>query len=524
MKAQAQPHCTAEAQAIPVSEDEMLTATRARIAEEKAAYTKPTFTFDELLEYVMGGELGDARLFIRLNAEKLSYDHAGGQWYEFSGHFWKEDETDNTLAKLDELMDLYTGLARKIYNQMLAATKAGNKEVAQELKAVEALIRKKIGLLQRRRHRENVLVLAAAGASSLGITGREWDSNPYLLPFLNGVLDLSTLTFRPGQPDDFIKTVCPIDWLGFNTPAPKWERFISDIMAGDVEKIQYLKRLLGSALPGEVVDHIIPILWGKNGRNGKSVLLEILGIVLGPLAGPIQAELLLAQKYPRSSAAPSPDVMALRGKRLVWASEIDEGRKINAGKIKWLTGADTLIGRSPFARREVTFKPSHTLLMITNFRPVVNPEDGALWERIHLIEFRVRFLDNPNGENQRLRNPNIANELKEEAAGIMAWLLAGYIERKKKGLAPPASVLTATEEYKQEEDSIKQFIKEMCLVGDGKIARASELYESYTAFCEDCGLKPKGKKKFFQALSEEYLKDRDNKGVYYTGLGLKDLN
>jgi len=201
--------------------------------------------------------------------------------------------------------------------------------------------------------------------------------------------------------------------------------------------------------------------------------------------------------------------MTLRGKRLVWASEIDEGRKINAGKIKWLTGADTLIGRSPFARREVTFKPSHILLMITNFKPVINPEDGALWERIHLIEFRVRFLDSPNGENQRLRNPNIANELKEEAAGIMAWLVAGYIERKKKGLAPPASVLTATEEYKQAEDPIKQFIKEMCLVGDGRIARASKLYESYAAFCEDGGLKPKGKKTFFLILQDEFIKDRD---------------
>lgn len=523
MTAQAQRHYTTEAKAIPDSMEEILTATRARIAEEQAAFAQP-FTDAELLEAVMGGELGDARLSIRLNSEKLSYDHAAGQWYEFSGHFWKEDEVDGTLARLDEIIDLYAGLARKFYSQMLAATKAGNKDAAKGLAEIEKTVRQKIGLLQRRRHRENVLVLAAAGASSLGISGREWDSNPYLLAFQNGILDLNTLIFRPGRPDDFLKSVCPIDWLGFDAPAPKWERFIDDIMAGDVKKIQYLRRLLGSSLPGEVVDHIIPILWGKNGRNGKSVLLEILGIVLGPLAGPIQAELLLAQKYPRSSAAPSPDVMTLRGKRLVWASEIDEGRRLNAGKVKWLTGADTLIGRSPFARREVTFKPSHTLLMITNFKPVVNPEDGALWERIHLIEFRVRFLDSPNGENQRLRNPNIANELKEEAAGIMAWLVAGYIERKKKGLAPPASVLTATEEYKQAEDSIKQFIKEMCLVGDGRIARASKLYESYAAFCEDGGLKPKGKKTFFLILQDEFIKDRDENGIYYTGLGLKDLN
>jgi len=282
MTAQAQPHYTAEAKAIPDSMEEILTATRARIAEEQAAFAQP-FTDADLLEAVKAGELGDARLFSRLNSEKLSYDHAAGQWYEFSGHFWKEDEVDGTLARLDEIIDLYAGLARKFYSQMLAATKAGNKDAAKGLEEIEKTVRQKIGLLQRRRHRENVLVLAAAGAPSLGISGREWDSNPYLLPFLNGVLDLSTLTFRPGRPDDFIKTVCPIDWLGFNAPAPKWDRFFSDIMAGDAGKIQYSKRLLGSALLGEVLDHIIPnFVWGK-WAEWKNDFTRNLGNCLGTI-------------------------------------------------------------------------------------------------------------------------------------------------------------------------------------------------------------------------------------------------
>jgi putative DNA primase/helicase len=275
MTSQAQPDYTTEAKAIPDSMEEILAAAREKIAEEEAAFAQP-FTDAELLEAVMGGELGDARLFSRLNSEKLSYDHAARQWYEFSGHFWKKDEVDGALARLDEIIDLYAGLARKFYSQMLAATKAGNKDAAKGLEEIEKTVRQKIGLLQRRRHRENVLVLAAAGAFSLGISGREWDSNPYLLPFLNGVLDLSTLTFRPGRPDDFVKTVCPIQWLGFYAPAPKWERFIDDIMAGDVGKRQYLKRLLGSSLSGEVVDHIIPILWGKNDELVKSLFWSII--------------------------------------------------------------------------------------------------------------------------------------------------------------------------------------------------------------------------------------------------------
>jgi hypothetical protein len=40
MTAQAQPHCIAEVKATPGGDDEILTATRARIAEEEAKFSK----------------------------------------------------------------------------------------------------------------------------------------------------------------------------------------------------------------------------------------------------------------------------------------------------------------------------------------------------------------------------------------------------------------------------------------------------------------------------------------------------
>ena len=184
-------------------------------------------------------------------------------------------------------------------------------------------------------------------------------------------------------------------------PAPRWEKFTLEIMDGDRDRAAYLKRQLGYGISGLTVEHDLTILWGPEGRNGKSSLLEAIGYVLGPLAGPIPGEMLLEQKYPRSPAAPSPDIMVLRGKRLVWASETDEGKNINAGKVKLLTGGDTLTGRDPFGKRQVKFEPTHKLLLLTNFRPHVNPNDNALWERIHLVEFKISFVDRPAGPNQR---------------------------------------------------------------------------------------------------------------------------
>jgi putative DNA primase/helicase len=333
------------------------------------------------------------------------------------------------------------------------------------------------------------------------------------------VLDLASCTFRPGRPDDYIKTFCPVDWLGFDILCPTWEKFMADIMAGDMEMVGYIKRLLGSAISGQVIEHILPIFWGERGRNGKTVLLEVLAYCLGGLAGPVAGELLLADKYPRSSAAPSPDRMSMRGKRVLWASEIDEGVRLAAGRIKMLTGGDTIIARGPFDRREIRFRPTHQLLLLTNHRPRVNADDAALWQRIHLVEFQISFVDNPVGDKQKPRNPHIASELKEEAPAILSWLVAGYYEWLEKGLAPPPPVLGATQKYRSSEDWFSQFVDDCCMIQEGAFCYGGEIYDVYKSWCKDGGLKPQ-RKKFYEKLRSQYNSVKTEYGKLYGGIGL----
>ncbi|MDO9532629.1 MAG: phage/plasmid primase, P4 family [Deltaproteobacteria bacterium] len=504
----------------PLSLADIQSLARDQMEQERADFAALSFTDAELLEGVKGGEVGDSNLYTRLNLEKRVCDHAAGKWYEFSGHSWKEDETDNALASLDELVDLYAGLARKIYSQMMEATRGGDKEGAQGLEAIESMIRKKIGLLQRRRHRENVLVLAAAGPASLGITGREWDKDPYLLPFQNGVLDLRTRTFRPGRPDDYIKTVCPIAWQGFDAPAPRWKKFVPEILEHDTELVSYFQRLLGYSFAGLTTEHVIIILWGLYGRNGKGTLIEIIYYILDQLAGPIQSELLLNQDRIRSSAAASPDIMGLQGKRVVCASETDKGRKLDAGKVKWLVGGDTLIGRNPYGKREIRFRPSHTLFLLTNYKPKVDPTDYAIWERIHLIPFNLSYVDHPIKPHERKRDENLLEKLKNEAPGIVSWIVAGFYEWQRIGLRPPAKVLNATQAYQKSEDTLEQFIFESCVIAAESWARAKDLWENYVAWCDENGHKPIWKNTFGERLQARFIKERKENGNIYEGIGL----
>jgi len=45
--------------------------------------------------------------------------------------------------------------------------------------------------------------------------------------------------------------------------------------------------------------------------------------------------------------------MSLRGKRIIWASETDEGRKFDTAKIKYYTGGGTIAARDVFGKRMI---------------------------------------------------------------------------------------------------------------------------------------------------------------------------
>lgn len=499
---------------------------KARIEEERQTFSNDgprsndfSPTADFLLDCAKTGQIGDARAYISLMKGRYCYDHAAARWYQYQGHYWSEDAVSNVVAGVDQLIEVYEEEAKRWFWGRIKAKKQKNDNAAKEAQKNETTYLKTIAKLQDKTYRFNVLYLSAIGENSLGISGEGWDRNPYLIACPNGVIDLEKGEFRPGRPEDYVKTPCPTEWLGEDEPAPRWSRFLEEVFGGDSELIAYVQRLLGYGITGLVMHHILIILWGI-GRNGKGTLLEILYYILGTLAGPIQAELLLEQKSPRSSAAPSPDIMALRGKRIVWGSESDEDRKLNAGKVKWLVGGDTLVGRVPYGKREVAFKPSHLLFLLTNFKPRVNPFDFALWQRIHLIPFKFSFVDDPKERHHRKMDLNLLEDLKKEASGILASLIKGYREFKEQGLRPPPTVLQAVEQYREKEDVVGLFISNCCVIAQDEKAKGQELYDAYRNWCAREGRNPLWQVKFGEQLKSRFVWKKEGVIVYF-GIGLR---
>lgn len=457
------------------------------------------------------GETGDSELLAELYTDKLAYDHAEKQWYLFNGYHWQVDERRQTG-------NLIANEVAAQYLQSAAETRrtAGDNEKAQE---TAEKLQQRAGALRFRNKINNVLALAASHPS-FALSGKEWEQSPMLLAVANGVVDLATGEFRTGRPADYIRTAAPVAWAGIETPAPRWEQFLSEIFAGDSDLIAFVQRLLGYAITGKVTEHILPILWGA-GRNGKETLLETVKYVLGDLAAPASKDVVLESRFVDPGRA-TPHLYALRPLRLAWVSESSAGAKLNTEQVKWLTGGGTITARKLHGD-PVTFTPRYTLFLMTNHKPKADADDYALWKRLLLIPFTQSFVDMPLLEHEHQADPRLAEKLKAEGPGILAWLVRGCLTWQAEGLRPPAAVTGATEAYRQDEvlpPEITQFIEDCCIVESDKQATGGDLFKRYDRYAKSLNLTPVSTVTLGKMLKKRFRVIGSNPVIVYGGIGL----
>ena len=473
----------------------------------------------DILEALERNEDGDASLFIRLFKNRFRYDHSEGAYHVFNGNVFERDRVNEVTSSVDGVVELYMKEADR-QNWIIQKLEREKKtDEADSHKKLLNELYKRIRNLQSVYRKANILTLAAAGRNSLGIAGDEWGRHEMTLACGNGIINLADGTLRPGRCEDLIRTYAPVEWKGLHCPAPLWEKFLSEVFNGEAEVFAYLQRHLGYSLTGKANEHRYPILYGE-GRNGKGTLFETLAYVLGDLAGPIESEMLLAHKFAKHSGGPTSDIMYLRDKRLVWSSETEEGRHLSTSRLKWLTGGDTLTGRIPHGKRQVTFRPTHTLFLLTNHKPHAPANDFALWSRIILIPFTQAFVDEPTGENEHKADPGLLDKLKAEASGILAWLVRGCLEYQKIGLKPPETVKKATEAYRKDEDLVNLFLNEKCEFASHDRVKSGELYAAYRTWAQTNGVEILNLTRFGKDMKTRFDSVKDGHKFY---LGLKLL-
>ena len=487
--------------------------------------------------YLDENEYGDARFFAEVFADQVCYDHTDKEWYLWDGHHWKRDATSKVrqlvagvlgtlyLKAAAELNTEQAELDLKIEtakrqgedSEQIATLTNRNKALTGQITA----LRSRANALRTLKRMNSVLTIVE---SEMGITAEQWDSNPWLLAVPNGVLDLHTGTCRDGEPSDYIRTVCPTEWTDLGTPCPRFEQFLQEVFEDKPDRetlIAFLHRLLGYGITGLTMHHLFPIFYGEEGRNGKDTLLDTLKGVLGALVGAVSNDVFIAQDKLRAGGAATPHLCDLQGKRLVWGSETKEGDRLNIAQIKQLTGGGDISARQLHGH-QYTFSPTHKLLLMTNYKPHADARDKAFWARACLIEFGIRFVDQPHAPNERQADLTLKETLKQERSGILAWLVRGCLAWQAQGLDIPASVLMATDKYREEEDKLVLFVQECCLVDPQATVYGGALFKAYREWYEGSQFGGRGmnSKLFGEEMKKRFTWKMMNGRVSYQGIGL----
>ncbi len=479
-------------------------------------------TPDMVLEACYELSVGDAFLFEKQFVNQYCYDHAAGDWHQWAGHHWQLDKKNKHRDDAKKLYKIYQNEAHEYRKE---AKNEQNSAKQKDLNDKADVLSTGAKRLMRPPGTKAVLYYAEP---SLGITGEEWDKHPYILPVANGIIDLKTGKLLPGEQDLYMKTYTPVSYDP-NRPYPKYFIQAINTYFPDKKMQEYIQRVFGMALIGEQIEHKLFIFHGPGGRNGKDSLLESVSSCLGPLAGTVSPEALLSQTYSRDASAPSPHLMALKGKRLAWCAEINKKRDFDTAVVKSLTGGNPIIARPPYGKRNVEFDPSHTLFMAVNDLPSVSDNDPAFWKRVHKIDFTAQFVDNPVLKNEYQVDQDFKRKMMSDPEGILKWLVAGCLEYLRIGLKPPARVLNAVSSYKQTQDTFTRFQAECIEPCIGVKLRAGIAFDNYESWCQKNKLSPINNTDFGICMKANYTdpddskKPRDGAGNFYPDIRLKQL-
>jgi putative DNA primase/helicase len=426
-------------------------------------------------------EFADEALALRFaerHAHDLRYVDAWSKWLYWDGRRWLFDET---LQAFDLARWVCREAAAKCTKPKVATGLASAKTVA----AVERL---------------------AKADRRLAATVDQWDADPWLLNTPAGVVDLRTGRSRLNRSDDYMTKITGIS-PNASSSVSTWLQFLDRITAGDTALIAFLQRLVGYALTALTLEHALFFFFGT-GANGKTTFINAITCCAGDYHRTAPIETFTDSKNERHPT----DLARLRGARLVTAVETEEGRRWAESKIKALTGGDKVAAR--FMRQDFfEFTPQFKLIIAGNHKPGLRSVDEAIRRRLHLIPFAITI---PLAE----RDVDLAEKLKEELPGILAWMIQGCLDWQKHGLSPPESVRAATEAYLDAEDALAAWMDECCVRDANAWERSANLFANWTEWAGKAGEHVGSQKRFSERLETrgiEPQRKRDGRGF----LGLK---
>lgn len=450
---------------------------------------------------------GNAMRVLAAHRPTLRHCIPTAQWYAWDGKRWKKDEGSHVMSLINRRLASMHGM---LLSKDVQVLKDDSDEVRAKKLGLRENIWKHITRSERASSVKEVAELVG-WQPTIKVFPDQLDGHDDLINTQSGVVNTVALKQRPHDPAQYHTMVTRAPFDG-KSECPGWMAFLDWAMRGDKEMIEFLQRAVGYTATGHMREQVFFLCYG-NGGNGKSTFLETVIHVLGDYATSADIELFLMSPTQRVGSA-NEELLALRGVRMVYAFEPNEGRALMESRIKQITGGERINAR-PLYGRPIHFYPKFSLWLSTNHRPVIRGTDDGIWRRVLLIPWRAKI-----GEDQK--DDSLGRKLLSEAPGIMRWILEGAWKWQHERLGIPAEVRDQTLAYRDEMDLIGAFLEQCCKVDDLDAKEtSSSLYEVFKAWCETQGERAWKQKTLKERLRERGITCTKNRGVMtYRGVKL----
>ncbi len=436
--------------------------------------------------------------FAKKNRNRLRYVKTWGAWMDWTGTRWAQEKT---LLAYD--------LIRKECRAAAASADKSDKEAVADLSKAKT---------------RGAVETLARSDRLFAATDEQWDSDDWLINTPDGIIDLRTGKNIGHDPAKYCTKITDVSAGG---DCKLWERFLDKVTGGDKELQAYLKRMCGYFLTGSISEHALFFIYGPGG-NGKGVFLNTISAIMGMYHVVSPAQTFAEQKNQRHET----ELARLNGARLVISQETEQGQYWAEARIKSLTGGDRIPAR--FMRGDYfEFDPKFKLCIVGNHKPQLRAVDDAIRRRFNLIPFDVKI-------SPEEKDPDLSEKLKAEYGGILQWMIEGCAEWQREGLNPPETVLAATSDYLDNEDTIGLWLSDKCITAGSyrndefrrrtaevhkvgtKETTLADLFKSWKEYAEANNFPAKNNKFLSEQLSNRgFKKGRDRRGAFLIGLRLK---
>ncbi len=403
-------------------------------------------------------EFGNASRMLDAYGSEIMFVAETSTWYRWNGVYWEQCVNmvveqyakQTVLAMGDEAKKIDDDAQRAEFYQFCAASQ-------------KAFMVK------------NMVTLAQSDPRVL-VPIKELDSDIYLLGCANGAVDLRTGDLIKPNQDLLITYSSGVEYHP-KAKCPLFEKTVLDAFFGKQEMADFFRRLMGYAILGNPKENLMIIPFG-DGSNGKSTVLTTIFKALGDYAKMTPSETFLGEGRSNAGGARE-DLLRLRGARFVYVAEPEENKELKEGLVKSMTGGESITARGLYSRVSVEFKPTWTVVMPTNHKPIIKGGDHGIWRRLMMLPFQRNYDE----DKTLVKDPNRSEKLQSELEGVLAWLVRGAIEYQQDGLSEPAATKVARDEYRDEMDLLKDWISECCELGDFRES-SKNLWISWQQYAE----------------------------------------